>query len=199
VRATFLAAKAAETLHARLQATLWTPSTNLAPTQPVLALMRDEKGRVVDALRWGLIPSWAVDRKIGNKTFNARAETLTEKPSFRDAFRRRRCAVLVDAFYEWKSVGDARVPHSFQVAGQEIFALAGLWAEWRSPEGEIVRSCTVITTAANEAARAFHERMPVILDAAALEEWLDPAATAERLQRLLAPFAGELTIAPAKL
>jgi putative SOS response-associated peptidase YedK len=199
VRATFLHEKAAEQLGARLQATLWTPSPNIAPTQRVLALLRDEKGLVVDALRWGLIPSWAKDSKIGSKMFNARAETVAEKPSFRSAFKSRRCAVLVDAFYEWADFGGARVPHAFCVEGRDVFPLAGLWESWRAPEGEVVRSCAVVTTSANEATRLIHDRMPVILPPEALDRWLDPQAPPEALHSLLKPFAGSLSIAPTRL
>ena len=198
VRATFIATKAAEAFAARLKS-LWTPSSNVAPTQQVLALLRDAEGLVVESFRWGLIPSWASDRKIANKTFNARAETIAEKPSFRSAFRSRRCAILVDAFYEWAAVDGVRVPHAFKVADQDVFCLAGLWDEWTSPEGEILRTCTIVTTTANPDTKSFHERMPVILDAKSLEVWLDPKSPPPALHAVLVPFGGMLSITPTRL
>jgi putative SOS response-associated peptidase YedK len=178
---------------------LWESADNLCPSRPVPALLHDADGLVVERLHWGLIPSWAKDRKIGNKCFNARAETIAEKPAFRAAFRSRRCVVLAAAWYEWATIDGKRVPHAFQVEGAPFVMLAGLWEEWRSPEGEIVRSCTIVTTSASEATNQFHDRMPVVLDAEAREIWLDPQAPADLLQELLVPFDGTLRIAPARL
>jgi putative SOS response-associated peptidase YedK len=193
IRSTYIADKLAEKLRAELRATL-APSNNVAPTQDVLALVRTERGPAIDKFRWGLIPSWASDPKIGNKTFNARAETITEKPSFRAAFRVRRCAILVDAWYEWATIDSKRVPHAFTVEGQDVVALAGLWDTWKSPEGKVVQSCTIITTEANATTKSFHHRMPVVLDPAALERWLDPKATEGELLKLLVPYGGGIGV-----
>jgi putative SOS response-associated peptidase YedK len=207
IRSTYIADKLAEKLRAELRATL-APSNNVAPTQDVLALVRTERGLAIDKFRWGLIPSWASDPKIGNKTFNARAETITEKPSFRAAFRARRCAILVDAWYEWATIDGKKVPHAFSVEGQEVVALAGLWDTWkeRASVGEAggaspraIQSCTIITTEANATTKAFHHRMPVVLDPAALEKWLDPKATEDELLKLLVPYGGGIGVARTEL
>jgi putative SOS response-associated peptidase YedK len=174
-------------------------AVNIKPTQAVVVLLDDRGERVLERMQWGLVPSWAKDRRIASKLFNARSETVHEKPSFRSAFRSRRCGIVVDAFYEWLTVETARVPHEIRVAGAEAFTLAGLWEEWCSPDGEIVRSCTIITTAANEQVRWIHDRMPAILAGPALAAWLDPKTPADSLRALLVPFDGALTIEPTRL
>ena len=128
-------------------------------------------------MRWGLIPSWAKDPSIGNRMINARGETVAEKPSFRNALQRRRCLVLADGFYEWQKVGKAKRPMRIVLKSREPFAFAGLWESWRNPDGEAVRSCTIVTTQANEALRPIHERMPVILPREMEEFWLDGDVT----------------------
>jgi len=198
IRLGFVGEKLAEVFAAKLRANLL-PAFNIKPTQAVVVLIDDQGERVIETMRWGLIPAWAKDPKIGGKMFNARSETIADKPSFRSAFRSRRCGVLVDAFYEWADVDGARVPHAFRVVGAEVFALAGLWEEWISPTGEVVRSCTIVTTTANEQVRPFHERMPVILDPPALAVWIDPKAARDAVETLLAPYAGKLSIEPTKL
>ena len=138
------------------------PRYNAAPTQPVLTVMNGD-GRHAEHLSWGLVPSWAKDARVGSRMINARAETLAERPAFRAAFARRRCLVLADGFYEWRRVGSSRIPMRIVMKPGEPFAFAGLWDSWRGPEGEVVRSCTIITTEPNELLRPIHDRMPAIL------------------------------------
>ncbi len=170
----------------------WMPRFNVAPTQPVAAVL-DLQTRRAEWLRWGLIPSWAKDPSIGDRLINARAETLTEKPSFRQAFARRRCLILADGFYEWQrqpgQKGPSR-PYHFHRTDKKPFAFAGLWETWRPPEGDLIRSCTIITCAANEVVAPVHERMPVMLSGDTLWKWLEPAGI-EVLQQLLKPYPAE--------
>lgn len=153
---------------------------NVAPTDDALVVVQREERRALTAYRWGLVPHWAQDLKAGSRMFNARAETLTTSPAFRDAFKRRRCLVPVDSFYEWKREGKLRQPFNITREDGRPLALAGLWAGWRDPASDpeaplIRRTFTIITTAPNEAMADLHDRMPVILpDEAAWERWLDP-------------------------
>ncbi len=166
---------------------------NIAPTQDVLAVIRSpETGlRELRLLRWGLIPSWAKEKGIGNKMINARAETVHEKPSFRAAFRARRCLILADGFYEWRTIDKKKIPHFIHLPGERVFAFAGLYEVWNSPEGEKITSCTIITTSANEKMKSLHDRMPVILpDKSAWNSWLDPKNTDPR--SLLEPLSDNL-------
>ena len=167
------------------------PRYNIAPTQPVLAVTNDE-GRQPAYLRWGLIPSWAKSASVGNRLINARAETVAERPSFRTALASRRCLVIADGFYEWQRVGNARKPMRVAMKSGELFAFAGLWDSWRDPAGDIVRSCTIITTEPNELLRPIHNRMPVILPKELESFWLDdevqdPLALAD----ILSPYSAE--------
>jgi putative SOS response-associated peptidase YedK len=152
------------------------PRFNIAPTQSVATVRRsaDAETPVLEFRRWGLIPSWAKDPGIGSRMINARVETAAEKPAFRAAFRRRRCLLPADGFYEWKPHPKRRRPHHVQLAEGELFGLAGLFEAWKSPEGETVGSCTVLTTAANAALSALHDRMPIIVEPAHYQRWLDP-------------------------
>lgn len=167
------------------------PRFNIAPTQNI-AIVTSLEHPQVEYARWGLIPSWAKEASIGSRLINARAETVREKPAFRSAFLKRRCLILADGFYEWertaKSRGGARAPFYIQMAGGDPFTFAGLWENWRSPEGDEVRSCTIVTCAANEIIGRFHDRMPVILEGEGARRWLDPGAPAEDLSALLVPF-----------
>jgi len=152
------------------------PRYNIAPTSSV-AVVRGPGGGAAPILEfrhWGLIPSWAKDPGIGARMINARVETAAEKPSFRAAFRRRRCLVPADGFYEWKPHPKRRRPHHVRLAEGELIGLAGLFEAWESPEGERIESCTLLTTAANAAMSALHHRMPVIVDPADYPAWLDP-------------------------
>jgi putative SOS response-associated peptidase YedK len=142
-------------------------------------------------MRWGLLPYWAKDIKIGYSTFNARAEEIDTKSAFREAFRQRRCLVALDSFYEWKKTAAGKQPYAIGLAGGRIMAMAGLWETWRSPEGERIRSCTIVTTTPNELC-ALHNRMPVVLKPEAWPGWLgeEPADPAH-LKALLAPYSAD--------
>jgi len=168
------------------------PRYNIAPTQDIAAIRDSETGRELVMLRWGLVPSWARDASIGNRMINARAETVAEKPSYRAAFRHRRCIVLADGFYEWRRQNDAKTPYFISLAGGEPFALAGLWENWADKQtGESLQTTTLITTAANDFMQPLHHRMPVILQTQAANEWLAGSAgpleqAAERTPKLRA-------------
>ena len=134
------------------------PRYNIAPTQPVLAVRADTAdGRRADLLPWGLIPPWSPDPTVGAKMFNARSETVAEKPAFREAFAQRRCVVPVDGFYEWRKVGKGRHPHYFSRTDGRLLALAGLWERWEYPGGKVIESCSVLTTEANQLLRRFEQ------------------------------------------
>jgi putative SOS response-associated peptidase YedK len=153
----------------------WAGRHNIAPTQQVPVVRRDEQGTLGACLmRWGLIPSWAPDPSAGGRTINARAETAASKPSFREPLQRKRCLIPADAFYEWKRVGKAKQPFCFEVGDGAIFAFAGLWDSWRGPDGQSVESCTILTTTPNELLADVHDRMPVILARERRDSWLDP-------------------------
>ncbi len=175
------------------------PRFNIAPSQPVLAILNDGQKRA-DFLLWGLIPSWAKDPSIGNRLINARGETLAEKPAFRGAFKYKRCLILADGFYEWQTrpAAKGKVPHFIHLKGRRSFAFAGLWDEWRAPDDSLLRTCTLITTQPNELMRTLHNRMPVILRPDDYAQWLDPAPqTPERLLPLLRPYpTDEMTAHP---
>jgi putative SOS response-associated peptidase YedK len=167
------------------------PRYNIAPTQ-FIATVRDTGGpREVALLYWGLVPSWAKDKAIGARMINARAETLTEKPSFRGAFRRRRCLVLADGYYEWQRSGTVKQPYFIAFDSGAPFGMAGLWERWRDPmSGEPLESCCIVTTSPAPAVAHVHDRMPVIVPRDAYAEWLDPRNEAtDRLARLLRPTA----------
>ncbi len=168
------------------------PRYNIAPTQDVVAIRHTEAGRGLAMLRWGLIPGWAKDPAIGSRMINARAETVAEKPSFRAAFRQRRCLVAADGFYEWQKAAEGpKQPYYIRLESDAPFAIAGLWERWRDPAGETVESCTLITTEANPALAPIHHRMPVIVSPADYDAWLDPRpASADALHDLLRPYLG---------
>jgi putative SOS response-associated peptidase YedK len=179
------------------------PRYNVAPTQTVLAVRRLEPGgeRMPALLHWGLIPSWAKDTNSASSLINARCETLAEKPSFRTALCKRRCLILADGFYEWKKEGKQKLPYYFQLQEGKPFAFAGLWERWRGPEksAEVpLESCTIVTTTANELCKPFHDRMPVILEPADYDLWLDPSVTeCEKLLPILSPLpANEMQTRP---
>jgi putative SOS response-associated peptidase YedK len=169
------------------------PRFNIAPSQPVLAIPND-RHNAADFFIWGLIPSWAKDPSIGSRLINARSETLSEKPSFRAGFKYRRCIIPADGFYEWKSQPGTKVkvPYFIQLRSRQLFAFAGLWGEWQSPDGSQIRSCTIITTQPNEFMAAIHNRMPAILPTTVYSRWLDPAVQRlDELQSLLTPFPAD--------
>lgn len=168
------------------------PRFNLAPSQELPVVINDGR-RELDLYRWGLIPSWAKDPKVGWKLSNARAETIADKPMFRTALKRRRCIILIDGFYEWLREGKSKRPHYFRRKDGKPFAIAGLWEEWRPQDApEVVRSCTIITTSPNELMATVHDRMPVILSPDAFGTWLSSTEVAtERLTSLLIPASPE--------
>ena len=175
--------------HAILEGLALTERYNTAPTQNVLAIIERDGAHRAGFLRWGLVPSWAKDPSIGQKLLNARAETLGEKPSFRQAFAKRRCLIPADGFYEWCKEGSKRIPMRFVLKSGEAFAFAGLWESWRQPDGEMLSTCTIITTAPNDLVAPVHDRMPVILAPDAEGVWLDTSVTdAALLRSLLAPY-----------
>ena len=145
---------------------------NIAPTQSVLTVVGGQDRRA-GFMRWGLIPHWAKSASIGSRMINARAETVAEKPAFRDAFRRRRCLILADGFYEWRRVGRLKTPMRIVLRSGEPFAFAGLWSVWRDDAGSRVPSCAIVTTTPNEVVAPIHDRMPVILSKGAESLWLD--------------------------
>jgi len=176
----------------RLNQVRFEPRYNIAPTQIIPAVIETDGKRVAAEFRWGLIPSWAKDESIGSKMINARAETLAEKPSFRNAFKSRRCIIPASGFYEWSKKGDqGKQPFYFYLKDKEVFGFAGLFEEWLDKEsGELVETCTIITTEANEVLEPVHDRMPVILKPEDYDQWLDEKEkSTDRLQGLLVPFA----------
>lgn len=165
------------------------PGYNIAPTQPVPSIRASKAGkREFDYLYWGLIPSWSKDPTMGARMINARAETVTEKPSFRTAFKRRRCLIVADGFYEWRKTGSKKQPYYFHLDQHQPFGFAGLWEHWQGG-GDEIQSCTILTTTANETMSSIHDRMPVILHPQDYDLWLDPTIeSAERLYPLLRPY-----------
>ncbi|HQR35704.1 MAG TPA: SOS response-associated peptidase [Blastocatellia bacterium] len=170
------------------------PRYNIAPQQMIRAVTADQR---LVRLKWGLIPSWAKDPKIANNLINARAETLQEKPSFRTALAKRRCLIPADGWYEWKKAADGKQPFFFHRRDDALFSFAGLWEEWHSPEGETVKTCTIITTEPNELTANYHHRMPAILKRSDEALWLDASARVPDLLQLLASYpADDLEIYP---
>jgi putative SOS response-associated peptidase YedK len=164
------------------------PRYNIAPTQNV-AVVTENSPRALEMMRWGLVPSWAKDVSIGSKMLNARAETLAEKPSFRSALMRKRCIIPADGFYEWKKQGKKKQPMCIHRKDDELFGFAGLWSEWTSPDGSPLRTCTIITCAANSVMEPLHDRMPAILRPEDEAAWLNASETsAGALLALLSPY-----------
>ncbi|KAA0598786.1 SOS response-associated peptidase [Azospirillum lipoferum] len=160
------------------------PRWNIAPTQEIPVIRREEDGRHLAMVRWGLVPPWADDSAIGGRMINARGESVADKPAFRDAFRKRRCLIPLDGFYEWTSMGEGakarKQGHVIRRRNRGLFALAGLWERWRGPKGAPpldppLETATVVTTATNATLSFLHDRMPVVLDPADWDAWLDPA------------------------
>jgi putative SOS response-associated peptidase YedK len=154
-----------------------TSNFNVAPSQEILAIVKREGENWLDKFHWGLVPFWAKDISIGNRMINARAESVAEKPSFRNAFKKRRCLIPADGFYEWKGEKGQKQPMFITLPDKEPFAFAGLWETWnqKDEQNSLYRSCTIITTQASDSIRAIHHRMPVILRPQIYESWLDPA------------------------
>ncbi len=176
---------------ATAESAAWTPSYNIPPTKTVV-VVGDDGARYLTEMRWGLIPSWAKDPTIGNRMINARAETLAVKPAFRAAIRKRRCLVVADGFYEWQKQGRGKQPVYIVLKSRGPFGFAGLWDTWTSPDGEEMKTCTIITTEANELLKPVHDRMPVILSREAEPIWLDPTIQdPAHLLSLLKPYPAE--------
>jgi len=161
-----------------------TPRYNIAPTQTVSVIV-SEKERSLEGYRWGLVPHWAKDLSVGSKMINARAETLLERPAYKPAFLRRRCLIPANGFYEWLKSGDSPGPRRFELTDRRLFAFAGLWESWTSPDGCELRTCTIITTAANNVVRPVHDRMPAILSEVDEDIWLRPDSKPADLLPLL--------------
>ena len=170
------------------------PRYNIAPTQPALIVREVDKRRVATLVRWGLVPFWADDIAIGNRMINARAETVAEKPAFRAAFRRRRCLVPADGYYEWQTRDGRKQPYLIKPADGGCFALAGLWEHWQR-DGNELETMSLLTCAANQALSAIHDRMPVVIARADYGTWLAVDTPAKQLQTLLRP-AGDETLVP---
>lgn len=166
------------------------PRYNIAPTQDVAAVRQAEDGsRHLGLLHWGLVPFWAKEKSIGNRMINARSETAAEKPSFRNALKRRRCLILADGFFEWKKMGGAKQPFYIHLEDRRPFAFAGLWERWDKGEDGPLESCTILTTSPSESISHLHDRMPVILPRAGYDTWLDASIEdAEALEPLLGPY-----------
>lgn len=172
------------------------PSYNVAPTHNVATIVRRDGQNVLEAMRWGLIPVWAKDPKIGSKMINARAESLAEKPSFKRPLKKQRCLIVTNGFYEWQKDGSTKIPMFVRVKSKGPFAFAGLYDTWKSPEGEALTSCTIITTHANALIQSIHDRMPVILPKTAYKFWLDPEnQDLDKLVELLQPYSADKMIA----
>jgi putative SOS response-associated peptidase YedK len=151
----------------------------------------EDGSRRLISMRWGLVPYWAEDPGIGSRMINARAETAAEKPAFRDSFRRRRCLVAADGFFEWQKAPGGKQPYLIRLEGGAPFAFAGLWDRWRGRRGRVLETFTILTTTPNELVRPIHDRMPVILPAEARSRWLAEDAESEALRELLGPLPGE--------
>lgn len=165
------------------------PRYNIAPTQEILGVRETEDGREIAFYKWGLIPSWAKDTSMGARLINARSETVREKPAFRQAFKQRRCIIPADGFYEWQRTEGRKQPFFFQMRDESPFGFAGLWEQWKGEEGQVINSCTILTTAANEVLRHVHDRMPVILHPDDYSLWLDhDLRKLEMVEDLLRPY-----------
>ena len=174
------------------------PRYNIAPSQPIVAVRAAlaGSGREVALLRWGLIPSWSKDPAIGNRLINARAETARDKPSFRNAFKRHRCLIPANGFYEWLRWERGKQPYFVRMRDSHPFAFAGLWDRWESPDEGVIETCTILTTAANAVLAPIHDRMPVILPPGEYDRWLDPSLKdPDSLAPLLVPFPPEEMLA----
>ena len=170
----------------------FTPSRNVSPGQHIPAVIRSDDKNILTPFLWGLIPFWAKDPSTGAKLINARAETVNEKPSFKNAFQKRRCLIIADGFYEWKKDGKGKIPYYIYLKSGKPFGFAGLYETWISPDNNKVDTCTIITTRANEVVQPIHERMPVIVPKEKEEVWLknDMADPLSRLE-LLKPYPAE--------
>lgn len=167
------------------------PRYNIAPGQNILTVVSDGSKRMGRNMKWGLVPSWASDEKIGYKMINARSETIEEKPSFKHAFKRQRCLILADGFYEWKKIEKMKLPYRFVMKDRKPFAFAGIWEIWSKGE-QPLQTCTILTTSPNKVTEDVHDRMPVILHEDTYDQWLNLAfQNTQELKELLQPFPAE--------
>jgi putative SOS response-associated peptidase YedK len=167
------------------------PGRHISPGQQVAAVIHDDKNRLVN-FRWGLIPSWAKDPSMGNRMFNARAETLSEKPSFKNAFKKRRCLIIADGFYEWQKLGKVKKPLYFSLKSGRPFGFAGLHETWVSPDHQPIHTCTILTTEPNELIKPIHDRMPVMVPKEREAFWIDPDNQNQKdLLSILKPYPSE--------
>lgn len=164
------------------------PRYNVAPTQPVLAVLSDGKAYRAGMLQWGFVPSWAKDESIGQRMINARSETVLDKPAYRDSVRHKRCILLASGFYEWKKTPDVKQPYHITREDERLFAMAGLWSSYRKEDGSMRYTSTILTTSPNDVMQDIHERMPVILDEADAKVWLDHRTSTDSLIDLMRPF-----------
>jgi putative SOS response-associated peptidase YedK len=172
----------------------WQPRYNVAPTQDVAVIRQDSKQpkRIASTMRWGLIPFWSKDPKMGAKMINARCEGIEEKPAFKEALRKRRCLIPADGFYEWQKSGGTKKPFCFTMTDDSLFAFAGIWERWKDPEGKWIETCSIITTTPNKLTEDVHDRMPVILHPEDYDLWLDPGFhDVATLTGLLKPYEAE--------
>lgn len=165
----------------------WRGSYNIAPTQRAPVLVETDKGREIRLMKWGLLPHWAKDAKVGASMINARSETVAEKPAFRDSFKKRRCIVPVTGFYEWKTVEKQKFPTYF-TPKEGFFSFCGMWSVWKSPEGEEIETFSIITTTANAVVAKTHDRMPVAITSNMIGAWLGADTPSDELQSFLAPY-----------
>ena len=169
------------------------PQYNIFPSQTIPCIIQDVTGkRVIKFFRWGLIPGWAKDPKIGNRLINARSETVETKPAFRSAFKYRRCLIPSSGFFEWKRIEKRKHPYFIGISNGEPFAFAGIWEHWTDPDGKAVETCAILTTTCNDLVGDIHNRMPVILKSGDYDLWLNPEAPVDALKNLMKPFPAEL-------
>jgi putative SOS response-associated peptidase YedK len=168
------------------------PGNNISPGQQIAAVIRKDDQNSLVNFRWGLIPSWAKDPSIGNRMFNARAETIAEKPSFKHAFQKRRCLIVADGFYEWQKLGKIKKPFCLSLKSGEPFGFAGLHETWVSPDHQTIQTCTIITTEPNDLIKPIHDRMPVIVVKDQGAAWIDPENhNLKELLYILKPYSSE--------
>ncbi len=167
----------------------WAPRFNIAPSQPVPVLTCTQSQTQVEYMHWGLVPSWSKDKKLGSKMINARAETVSEKPAYRTAYRKRRCLVLADGYYEWVKQAGGKQPYYMRLRSDQPFAFAGLWEKWQSKDDSNYLSCSIITCASNGQLAPLHHRMPVIVEPTEYGNWLDDKTSIDSIAQLLKPLA----------
>ena len=175
---------------------LYEKSYNVAPTHNIVSVINDGQKNRIGFLKWGLIPSWAKDAKMASRMINARSETIDEKPSFKKSFYQRRCIIPMDSFYEWKRDENLKIPMNVKMKDNSLFGVAGVWDAWKAQTGELIYTCTIITTEPNELMTGIHDRMPVILPKEQHASWLDPNnQDKDQLKSLLVPFSASKMMA----